>query len=89
MMFKYLARVDNATIEDMCNFPNKASMFSLMFYTVIKHGFVIFSDHLLFIRITLLKLSDNVSGETRRNILVRKRQMNKIKFKTLFWSPAS
>ena len=70
-MFKYLAKLNSATIEDMCNFPNVASIFSLMFYVVIEHGFRVFSDH-LFSTVTLLMLSDNVFSEIKRNFSVRK-----------------
>ena len=71
-MFKYLGKLDSATIENMCNFPNIASMFFLHIYMVIKHCFVNFSDHLLFSIATLLMLSDNVSDDIRRNFLVSK-----------------
>ena len=39
---------------------------------VIKHGFIIFSDHLLFSIATLLIHSDNVSSEIIRKFLFRK-----------------
>ena len=67
-MLKYLVKLDSATIEDMCNFPNIALMFS----TLIRNGFIIFSDHLLFSTATLLILFDNVSSEIRRNFLASK-----------------
>ena len=47
--------LDSATIEEMCNFPNIA----LMCYMVIKYGFMIFSDYLVFSTATFLILSDN------------------------------
>ena len=61
IMCKYLAKLDSAAIEDMYKFPNKVLMLFLIFYMVIKRGFIIFSDHLLFGTATLLILSDNVS----------------------------
>ena len=46
---------------------------------MIKHGFIIYSDYLLFITATLLILSDNVSGEIGSNFLFSKKsKQNKI-----------
>ena len=83
---KCLAKLDSVTIEDMCNIPNIALLFFLTFCIVIKHCFIILSDHILLVLPPLI-FSDNIFSEISKDSLVSKTS-NQNQMQDTFWSPA-